>query len=235
MPGAINSTAKDDEVEKPKWRGGTGHVYFDVETSGYEREGMRASQRTKIAFMRNMYLLERAPNACLGEIYEDVKGKYLVRMPEGKTETVLHNAEHSIRESLLNATSNTTDKCNTIESEIRVDQLKHRRDVIAKQLRELEYDMSAGRAGYESNSRERGLVELRKDEKGRQFGLAKSLRPFVTTTNVGKTSMEDFNYFNGTGIAAPDLPNRGMKSTLMKYPNLRTKSKLPRIPGVGFA
>ncbi len=224
-----------EEDEKPKWKGGTGHMFFTVESSGYEREGQKASERTKLAFMQQKFMLERSPNPLFGEIKEDAAGQYLVRMPEEKSSTITHEAESTMRNTILNAPDNTREKVSDIESRIRVDQLKHRREIVAKQLRDLEFQMTAGRAGYEANSREVGGRNLIADASGKQHGLGRSLKPTTTTADIGDTSAEDYNYYNGTGTQQPNLPNRGMRSTLQKFPALRTKSKLPRIPGIGFA
>ena len=229
------SSMRENMVERPKWKGGTGHMFFTNASSGYEREGMRASDRTKQTFTQNKFVLERSRDPVLGENEKDVKGHFLVRMPKEKPMTVTHAAEDMMSNATLNEPDNSQERVSSLESRIRVDQLKHRRDIIAKQLRDLNFHMSAGRAGYESNALEVGTRDLLLDSSGKHHSLGRSLKPTTTTEDIGGTTAEDYNYFNGTGTPGPDLPNRGLKSTLHHFPRLRSKSQLPRIPGVGFA
>ena len=140
-----------------------------------------------------------------------------------------------MRATIMSANDRSVEKCTAIEDRIRKDQLKHRREIVQKQLRELEYEMSGGRAGYEANRRETGLRPLIEDESGEMHGTIGSRKPFVATEMIGTTTPGEFNEYNGKGLPEPNWGKFGMKSTLEKFPNLRTKSGLPRIPGVGFA
>ena len=222
------------EVVRPNFKIGTPHVYWDVATSGYEREGQTSAQVTRLKFARDKFTLRRAPNACFGEIEADTEGQYLVRMPTQHAPNQVQSAETSMRTTIMSAKDRSVEKCTAIEDRIRKDQLKHRREVVQKQLRELEYEMSGGRAGYEANRRETGLRPLIEDETGGMHGSI-GRKPFVATEMIGTTAPGEFNEFNGTGLPEPDWGKFGMKSTLEKFPNLRTKSSLPRMPGVGFA
>lgn len=221
-------------VEKKPPKFGTPHIYWDVATSGYEREGQDQTDRTRKAFAKQKMMLERAPNACFGELAEDTRGDYLIQIPPEKEKSHLQQTEASMKDTVMSVPDQTNEKCSEINERIRKDQLKHRRDLIRKELRQLEFDMSAGRGGHEANCREIGLRPLLEDKGGKMHGT-KTRKPFVSTEMIGTTTPEEFNSYHGTGLIEPDWGKNGMKSTLKKFPQLRSKSQLPRIPGIGFA
>lgn len=224
----------EEDVVKPPKGFGTPHVYWTVATSGYEREGQTQAARTRKSFAKDKMLLQRAPNACFGEVPEDTRGQYLVEVPAEKAMSRVDETVTSMKVTIMSVPDQTNEKCGKINERIRTDQLKLRRDMIKKQLRELEFEMSAGRAGYESNSREVGIRPMIEDKNGQMHGTL-TRRPFVSTENIGATTPDEFNAYYGTGLKEPDWGKHGMKSTLKKFPQLRSKSQLPRIPGVGFA
>lgn len=234
MPRQVDVDDGDNTTKKPPKGFGTPHIYWNVATSGYEREGQIQANRTRKAFTRDKMMLERAPNACFGEVASDTQGKYLIEISPKKKETALQQVEQSMKETVMSVPDQTNEKCNEINARIHKDQLKLRRDLIKKELRQLEFDMSGGRAGYESNRREIGMRPFIEDEQGRMHGTL-TRKPFVATDAIGTTSPQDFNAYNGTGLPEPDWGKHGMKSTLQKFPQLRSKSQLPRIPGIGFA
>ena len=226
---------KGEEAKKFPPKGfGTPHIYWTVASSGYEQEGQKQAERTRKVFVKDKMLLERAPNACFGEIPADVKGQYLIDIPPEKVPTHIDHTESSMKQTVMSVPDLTKEKCRQIDERIRTDQLKLRRDIVKKQLRELEFEMSAGKAGYESNSREVGMRPMIQDQTGRIHGSLKR-RPYVSTEIIGTTTPNEFNEFYGTGLKEPDWGKYDLKSTLQNYPQFRSKSQLPRIPGVGFA
>lgn len=183
---------------------GTPHIYFDVTSSGYQNEGCSRTEKTRIAFEKDKYMLERDPNPCLGEIKEDAAGQYLVpfkshqnrwqeEVPSNMKQT-MHGRETDTIKGLINPTDIQDKSAQTLQSRITLDQMKERRKAVESELRRISLSMALN-----EKTRERATENLE------------------------------------VNLPEPVYRKVGLKSTLMRFPALRTKSSLPRIPGNAFA
>jgi hypothetical protein len=213
---------QDDEKSEQSWGNrprpkglGTKHKHFDVPNSGYTKEAISSETHTRNTFYDNKYRLTRPPNTVFGETQAEVKGKYLVQIPQDhdcykidlatglKTSGPASSSGNTLRsriDALVTivlhncAAGSTLTQAKALQTRIDKDNLLAKRDLVFRQLREAEVTINPN-----FRKREEGLVD------------SDPLPPDLT------------------------LPNRGLNTTLRAYPSQRSKPKFTlRIPGLGF-
>jgi hypothetical protein len=216
MPDQDDDKTIDSWGKRPRPKGlGTKHKHFDVPNSGYMLESIAAETETRNKFYDKKYAFTRPPNTVFGETPKDVDGQYLVHLPK----------DHSCYQ-MDPATGGTTklSHANNATS----DTLRHRiDDVVTTVMHDSRtktsqaYDLQR-RIDVDTLKAKRDLVykELRKAD----VVIAKN----AWEREKGLLDPDPFPQ-------NPNLPNRGIKTTLMAFPSLRSTPEFTqRIAGLGF-